>query len=153
MNAYENLAKLGYSLPELPPLGGLYVRMKKIGTMAYVSGQGPTVKGMSTHKGKVGAEVTVEEGQEAARMCVLNALAVLHDALGSLEKVKNVVKLLGFVASAPGFTSQPMVINGASQLLIDVFGEAGKHARSAIGTNELPGDIPVEIEFIFEIAQ
>src|SRR5271157_1298216 len=151
MNAYENLTKLGYSLPELPPLGGLYVRMKRIGSMAYVSGQGPALNGASPRKGKVGAEMTVEEGQEAARMCVLNALAVLHDALGSLQRVKGVVKLLGFVASAPGFTGQPMVINGASQLLIDVFGEAGKHARSAIGANELPSDIPVEIEFIFEV--
>jgi len=151
MDAYENLTKLGYSLPELPSLGGLYVRMKRIGSMVYVSGQGPAVNGVPPRKGKVGADMTVEEGQEAARMCVLNALAVLHDGLGSLERVKNVVKLLGFVASAPGFTSQPMVINGASQLLIDVFGEAGKHARSAVGTNELPGDIPVEIEFIFEV--
>jgi len=151
MNAYENLEKLGYSLPELPPLGGLYARLKRIGNMAYVSGQGCMVNGEPVFKGKLGANVTIEQGQEAARICALNALAVLQDSLGSLDKVKNVVKVLGFVASAPGFNSQPLVINGCSQLLIDVFGDAGRHARSAIGTNELPGGIPVEIEFIFEV--
>lgn len=151
MGAIENLKKAGYSLPALPPLGGLYVRMKRIGSFAYVSGQGCTVKGEPVFKGKLGANITLEQGQEAARICVLNALAVLQDELGSLEKVKNVVKVLGFVASAPGFNNQPLVINGCSQLLIDVFGNAGRHARSAIGTNELPGDIPVEIEFIFEV--
>jgi enamine deaminase RidA (YjgF/YER057c/UK114 family) len=151
MNAYENLAKAGYALPEVPPLGGLYQRMKRVGSLAFVSGQGCTVKGAPVFTGKLGAGVSLEQGQEAARICVLNALAVLHDSLGSLDKVKNVVKVLGFVASAPGFNSQPAVINGCSQLLIDVFGDAGRHARSAIGTNELPGDIPVEIEFIFEV--
>lgn len=151
MNAYENLAKAGYKLPEVPPLGGLYQRVKRVGNLAFVSGQGCTVKGVPVFTGKVGAGVSVEQGQEAARICVLNALTVLHDSLGSLDKVKNVIKVLGFVASAPGFNSQPSVINGCSQLLIDVFGDAGRHARSAIGTNELPGDIPVEIEFIFEV--
>ncbi len=151
MSAYENLSKRGYTLPAPPPLGGLYVRVKRIGNMAYVSGQGPTLNGVPAFKGKLGVEVTLAQGQEAARTCTLNALAVLHDSLGSLDKVKNVVKVLGFVASAPGFNDQPMVINGCSQLLIDVFGESGKHARSAIGTNELPGNIPVEIEFIFEV--
>jgi enamine deaminase RidA (YjgF/YER057c/UK114 family) len=151
MNPYENLARLGYSLPELPPLGGLYLRMKRVGSLAYISGQGPTLRGAALYTGKIGATLTIEQGQEAARACVLNALAVLHDSLGSLERVRNVVKLLGFVASAPGFNDQPQVINGGSQLLIDVFGEAGRHARSAIGTSELPGDIPVEIEFIFEV--
>jgi enamine deaminase RidA (YjgF/YER057c/UK114 family) len=151
MNPYENLARLGYSLPELPPLGGLYLRMKRVGSLAYISGQGPTIGGAALFTGKIGATLTIEQGQEAARACVLNALAVLHDSLGSLERVRNVVKLLGFVASAPGFNDQPQVINGGSQLLIDVFGEAGRHARSAIGTSELPGDIPVEIEFIFEV--
>jgi enamine deaminase RidA (YjgF/YER057c/UK114 family) len=151
MNPYENLARLGLSLPEPAPLAGLYVPMKRVGDIVYVSGQGPTVKGVPIHKGKVGSELSVEQGQEAARACVLNALSVLHASLGSLERVRNVVKILGFVASAPGFGEQPKVINGGSQLLIDVFGEAGRHARSAIGANELPGDIPVEIEFIFEV--
>jgi len=151
MNPYENLARLGYSLPELPPLGGLYQRVKRSGNLAFVSGQGPTIEGKPPMKGKLGAGLSIEEGQEAARRCVLNALAVLNYQLGSLGKVRGVVKLLGFVASAPGFNDQPKVVNGGSQLLIDVFGEAGRHARSAIGTNELPGDIPVEIEFIFEV--
>jgi enamine deaminase RidA (YjgF/YER057c/UK114 family) len=151
MNAYENLMKLGYSLPGLPPLAGLYVRLKRIDRMVYVSGQGCTLEGRPVFTGKVGADLSMEEGQEAARICALNALAILDDSLGSLDKVKNVVKVLGFVASAPGFNSQPAVVNGCSQLLIDVFGEAGRHARSAIGVSELPGDIPVEIEFIFEV--
>jgi enamine deaminase RidA (YjgF/YER057c/UK114 family) len=151
MNPYENLARLGLALPALPPLGGLYVRMKRVGDLAYVSGQGPAIEGAPTLLGKVGSTLTLEQGQAAARACVLNALAVLHDSLGSLERVRNVVKILGFVASAPGFNDQPKVINGGSQLLIEVFGEIGRHARSAIGTNELPGDIPVEIEFIFEV--
>ncbi len=151
MNAYENLKKLGYSLPDLPPLAGLYVKLKRIDHMAYVSGQGCTLKGRPAYMGKVGANLSLEEGQEAARICTLNALAILDDSLGSLDKVKNVVKVLGFVASAHDFNSQPAVINGCSQLLIDVFGEAGRHARSAIGVSELPGNIPVEIEFIFEV--
>jgi enamine deaminase RidA (YjgF/YER057c/UK114 family) len=125
--------------------------MKRVGNLAFVSGQGCTAKGVPVFIGKVGAGVSLEQGQEAARICVLNALAVLHESLGSLDRVKNVVKVLGFVASAPGFNRQPAVINGCSQLLIDVFGDAGRHARSAIGTNELPDDIPVEIEFIFEV--
>jgi enamine deaminase RidA (YjgF/YER057c/UK114 family) len=151
MNPYENLARLGLSLPEPPPLGGLYVPLKRVGNLAYVSGQGPTIKGIPVFTGKVGADLSIEQGQEAARACVLNALSVLHKSIGSLERVKNVVKILGFVASAPGFGEQPKVVNGGSQLLIDVFGEAGRHARSAIGANELPGNIPVEIEFIFEV--
>jgi enamine deaminase RidA (YjgF/YER057c/UK114 family) len=151
MDAYANLKKLNVVLPELPPLGGLYLRVRRVGNLAFVSGQGPNIGGKPAHIGKVGREVTVEQGQEAAKACALNALAVLEDSLGSLDNVVNVVKVLGFVASAPDFNEQPKVINGCSQFLIDVFGESGRHARSAIGTNELPGNIPVEIEFIFEV--
>ena len=151
MDVYENLKKLNLTLPEAPPLGGLYVPTKRTGNLVYTSGQGPIVNGKPAVVGKVGAELTIEDGQKAARLCILNILSILQKEIGDLNKVKNVVKLLGFVASAPGFNSQPMVINGGSQLLIDVFGERGRHTRSAIGTNELPGNIAVEIEAIFEV--
>jgi enamine deaminase RidA (YjgF/YER057c/UK114 family) len=151
MNIYENLKKLGLELPEPPPRGGLYTPVRQVGSMLYVSGQGPTEKGLPLYTGKLGQGITIEQGQAAACRCTLNALSVLHAYLGDLNRIAGVVKVLGFVASAPGFNSQPMVINGGSQLLIDLFGDSGWHARSAIGTNELPGDIPVEIEFIFEL--
>ncbi|MFA6506913.1 MAG: RidA family protein [Treponemataceae bacterium] len=151
MDAYENLRKLGLELPTPPPPGGLYVPVKQVGNFLYTSGQGATRNGKPLFTGKVGAELTVEEGQQAARLCVLNLLSVLHAFTGDLNRIKNVVKVLALVASAPGFGQQPLVVNGGSQLLIDVFGERGKHCRSAMGTNELPGNIPVEIEAIFEI--
>jgi enamine deaminase RidA (YjgF/YER057c/UK114 family) len=102
--------------------------------------------------GKVGGDRTIEEGAEAAKLCALNILAQAQKYLGDLGRIKSVVKVLGFVASAPGFNDQPKVINGASQLFIDLFGDAGRHARSAIGVNELPGNISVEVEAIFELA-
>lgn len=148
---YEKLASLGLSLPNPPPRGGIYRPVRQAGNLLYVSGQGATRGGVPALVGHVGAECTVEQGQEAARLCALNCLAVLHDYLGDLGRVKSLVKLLGFVASAPGFTQQPLVMNGASQLFLDLYGEDGVGARSAIGVSELPGGIPVEIEFIFEI--
>jgi len=152
MSTYAKLKELGIELPPPPPLGGLYKPVKKVGNLLYVSGQGPTLHGIPQVSGKVGAERTLEDGQRAARLCVLNALSVLHQYLGDLNKIKSIVKLLVFVQSAPGFNRQPEVANGASQLLVDIFGEErGLGARSAIGANELPGDISVEIEFIFEI--
>jgi enamine deaminase RidA (YjgF/YER057c/UK114 family) len=151
MDAYENLRKLGLELPPPPPPGGLYVPVKQIGNMLYTSGQGPTRDGKPLITGKVGAELSIEEGQRAARLCVLNLLSVLHAYTGDLNRIKNAVKVLALVASAPGFGQQPLVVNGGSQLLIDVFGDRGKHCRSAMGTSELPGNIPVEIEAIFEI--
>jgi len=151
MDVYGNLKRLGLELPAPPAPGGLYAPVKQVGNLLYTSGQGSNVNGKSAFIGKVGSDLTIEQGQEAARIVALNILSVLHAYLGDLNKIKNVVKILGFVASAPGFGEQPKVINGASQLLIDVFGESGKHTRSAIGSNELPGNIPVEIEGIFEI--
>jgi len=151
MNVYENLEKLGLTLSVPPAIGGIYVPVKQVGNLLYTSGQGPSVNGKPAYTGKLGQDLTIEQGQEAARITILNTLSVLHAYLGDLNKIKNVVKLLGFVASAPNFGDQPKVINGASQLLIDIFEENGAHARSAIGTNELPGNIPVEIEAIFEI--
>ena len=152
MDIYARLQELGLELPELPPRGGIYKPVKQVGNMLYVSGQGATVKGVPTITGHVGAERTIEEGQDAARLCSMNCLSTLHAYLGDLNRIKSLVKILGFVASAPGFNQQPKVMDGASQLFMDIFGEEnGVGARSAIGTNELPGNITVEIEFIFEV--
>ncbi|MDR0584258.1 MAG: RidA family protein [Treponema sp.] len=151
MDVYARLKELNLILPELPPKGGIYKPVRQIGSCLYVSGQGATKTGIPAISGKAGAERSIEEAQEAARICVLNALAVLHDYLGDLNRIKGLVKTLAFVQSAPGFSQQPKVIDGASALLRDIWGEDGVGARSAIGVNELPGGITVEIEFIFEI--
>lgn len=152
MDVYERLKELGLELPAPPPLGGLYKPVKQVESMLYVSGQGATVDGVPCVVGKVGAECTIEDGQRAARVCVLNALSVLHRHLGDLNRIKSLVKILGFVASAEGFNMQPKVIDGASRLLADIWGEEdGVGARSAISAIELPGGIAVEIEFIFEL--
>ena len=152
MDIYARLKELNITLPEPPPKGGIYKPVKQVGNMLYISGQGATEKGVPVYIGQVGAESTLEQGQAAARLCALNALSTMENYLGDLNKVKSLVKMLGFVASAPGFNQQPAVINGASQLLADIFGEEnGIGVRSAIGTNELPGRITVEIEFIFEV--
>lgn len=151
MDVYQRLKELGYQLPELPPPGGVYKPVKQIGNMLYVSGQGATVKGVPAVLGKVGAECTLEQGQEAARLCGLNALSTLHHYLGDLNRIKSVVKMLGFIESAEGFNRQPEVLNGCSILFRDLFGEDGVGSRSAIGVNELPGNIACEVEFIFEI--
>lgn len=150
-DVYARMKDLGYELPELPPPGGIYKPVKQVGNLLYVSGQGATVKGVPTVVGKVGAERTVEEGQAAARMCTLNALSTLEHYLGDLNRIKGVVKTLGFIASAPGFNLQPKVLDGCSMLLKELLGEDGVGARSAIGVNELPGNIACEIEYIFEI--
>jgi enamine deaminase RidA (YjgF/YER057c/UK114 family) len=118
--------------------------------MLYVSGQLPTKDGL-VPTGRLGDGVTVDEAAPYARQCAINALAIVRGELGSLDAVKRVVRVGGFVASAPGFHDQPAVVNGASQLLIDVFGEAGKHARAAVGVAELPRGVPVEVEFLFEV--
>ncbi len=151
MDVYERLKDLKLELPAAPPLGGVYVPVKRVGNLLFTAGQGCTKGGIPVVKGKAGTEVTIDEAQEAARICTLNILSILHSFTGDLNRIKGVVKILGFVASAPGFNDQPKVMNAASQMFVDIFGEAGRHARSAIGTNELPGDITVEIEGIFEI--
>ena len=151
MDVYGRLNELGIKLPQPAKVMGLYVPVKIIGNMAYVSGQGPLVDGKLTCIGKVGKDVTIEQAQAAARQIALNTLAALHEYVGDLNRVKAVVKVLGFVASADGFGEQPAVMNGFSQVFIDVFGENGRHARSAIGTNELPSNISVEIESAFLI--
>ena len=152
MDVYERLKELKIELPQVPPLAGVFKPVKQVSNLLYVSGQGPTRNGIPQISGKVGAQSTIGDGQKAARLCVLNALSILHQYLGNLNKIKSTVKLLVFVASAAGFNRQPEVANGASELLIDIFGEdRGLGARSAIGVSELPGDITVEIEFIFEV--
>jgi enamine deaminase RidA (YjgF/YER057c/UK114 family) len=143
----RKLAELGLHLPEAAKPSFLYVSVVVHGNVAYVSGQLPKVGGDVWTTGKVGAEVSTDDAKEAARICVLQALAVLREALGSLDRVERVLKVNGYVASAPGFDQQPTVIDAASELLVQVFGEAGRHARAAIGVAELPRNSPVEIEF------
>ena len=150
MSAEENLRRLGITLPEPPDPVASYVPAVRSGDLLFVSGQGPMRSGEQVYTGKLGAELGEEEGREAARLCALNLLAVTRAQLGSLDEVRRVVKLLAWVASAEGFTRQPFIVNGASDLLVEVLGEAGRHARSAIGTNELPFGIPVEIEMVVE---
>ena len=149
MDVYEKLKELGIELPQVPKAMGLYAPVKILGNMAYVSGQGPLKDGKVMCTGKVGRDVTIEQAQAAARQIAINTLAALNEYIGDLNKIKSVVKVLGFVASAEGFNDQPMVINAFSQIFLDVFGEDGRHARSAVGTNELPMNISVEIESIF----
>ena len=151
MDVYARLKELNLTLPELPPAGGIYKPVRQAGNCLYVSGQVAARAGVPVFTGKLGAERTVEEGREAARICTLNALSNLHHFLGDLNKIKGVIKTLGFVQSATGFNQQPQVIDGASGLLRDIWGEDGVGARSAIGVSELPGGISVEIEFIFEV--
>lgn len=147
----ERMKQLGYPLPEASLPLYEYVPVAVHHDLAYISGQLPRVNGQLIHEGKVGEQVTVEEAQEAARICIVNAMACLKNEIGSLDKVQRIVKITGFVNSSPGFTAQPTVINGASKLLVDIFGEKGKHARSAIGASELPSNTPVEIELIVAI--
>ena len=150
-DAYARLAELGLTLPSVVPPLASYVPAVQSGNYVYVSGQLPMVDGKLPYVGKVGAEVTVEQGAELARYCALNALAAI-DALVGLGRLVKIVKLTGFVASAEGFTGQPAVVNGASNLFGDVLGELGRHARSAVGVAELPLGAPVEVEVIAEIA-
>ena len=151
MDVYSRLEELGLVLPEPTTKGGIYKTVRQLGNCLYVSGQVAVKNGTPVFPGKLGDTVTVEEGQEAARACALNALRHLHDFLGDLNKIKGLVKTLAFVQSAEGFKQQPLVVNGASALLMDIWGEDGVGARSAIGVNQLPHGVSVEIEFIFEI--
>ena len=151
MTAESRLTELAITLPEPPAPAGLYAPAVRTGDLLYISGQVPLVDGNLTTRGKLGAGISIEQGQELARRCAINALGIVRKELGSLDRVVRAVKVTGYVASAENFTSQPQVINGASQLLIDVFGEHGRHARAAVGMAELPGGAPVEVEFIFEV--
>ena len=147
----ERLAALGLELPAVAPPVAAYVPAVRTGNYVYTSGQLPLVSGALPQTGKVGADVTPEDANQLARQCALNALAAVKAEVGDLAAVTRVVKVVGFVASAPQFTGQPQVVNGASELLGAVFGDAGAHARSAVGVAALPLDAPVELELIVEV--
>ncbi|GIH08991.1 putative endoribonuclease [Rhizocola hellebori] len=147
---YAKLAELGLELPKVSPPLAAYVPAVRSGNHVYVSGQLPMVDGKLLATGKVGAEISPEQAKELAARCALNGLAALESLVG-LGKVARIVKVVGFVASAPGFTGQPAVINGASELFGEVLGEKGRHARSAVGVGELPLGAPVEVELIAEV--
>ena len=146
----DRLAELGLNVPQMVAPLAAYVPAVQAGDLVYTSGQLPMVDGSLVLTGKVGGDVSPEDARELAQACALNALAAV-DALVGLEAVKRVVKVVGFVASAEGFTGQPAVVNGASELLGAVFGEAGQHARSAVGVYELPLGAPVEVEIIVQV--
>ncbi|SEL50509.1 RidA family protein [Nonomuraea pusilla] len=152
MTPEERLAELGLTLPPVVPPVAAYVPALRTGDLVYTSGQVPIVDGKPARTGKLGAGLGVEEGQEMARICALNALAAVKAEIGDLAKVRRVVKVVAFVASTPDFTDQPKVANGASELFQEVFGEAGRHARSAVGVAALPLDVPVEVEIIVEVS-
>jgi enamine deaminase RidA (YjgF/YER057c/UK114 family) len=147
----DRLAALGLTLPPVAAPVAAYVPAVRTGGFVYTSGQLPTVDGKLPVVGKVGAEVSAADAAGMARTCALNALAAAASAAGGLDAIGRIVKVTGFVASAPGFSGQPQVVNGASELLIEVFGEDGRHARSAVGVAELPLNAPVEVELIAEL--
>lgn len=150
-NWSARLTELGVELPAVPAPAGAYVPALRTGNLVFTAGQVPLVSGALAAAGKVGAEITAEDAKAHARTCALNALAAVHDLVG-IDAVVRIVKVVGFVASAEGFTGQPGVINGASEFLGEVFGEAGRHARSAVGVAELPLGAPVEVELVVEVA-
>ena len=152
MNALENIKKLNLTIPEAPAPVGAYVAFKKIGNLLYISGQLPISNDGKIIKGKIGKDLTLEDGQKASKYCAINIIAQVKKALdGNLNKVKNCIKITGFVNSTDNFSDQPKVINPASETLSAVFGDNGKHARAAVSTNSLPLGAAVEIDAIFEI--
>ena len=148
----DRLAELGLTVPTTSKPVAAYIPAVASGNLVYTSGQLPMVDGALPMTGKVGAEVDADAAKQLARTCVLNGLAAARSAIGSLDRITRVAKVVGFVASDPSFTGQPGVINGASELLAEIFGESGQHARSAVGVAVLPLDAPVEVEFVFEFA-
>jgi len=150
MSPTGRLAELGISLPVVPTAGGTYLPWSRTGSLVFTAGQLPLVDGQLPAAGSVGADVSPEDAKGYARLCGINLLAVVDAAVG-LDSVVRVVKVVGFVASEPGFTGQPGVVNGVSDLLVEVFGDAGRHARSAVGVAGLPLGAPVEVEAIFEV--
>ena len=150
MHIERELEKLGFTLPTPRPVAA-YVPAVRSGDLVFTAGQGPMVDGIPKFTGKLGRELTEAQGYQAAQICVVNCLACVKSLIGDMDKVEQVVKVLGFVACVDGFTRQPWVMNGASELLIKLYGDRGRHARSAIGTNQLPLDIPVEVEIIVRV--
>ena len=151
MSFEAKLKELGIELPEAPRPVAAYAPAVRAGNFVYTSGQITMVQGTLKYTGKIGKDLTVEQGYQAARICALNALSAVRDLIGSLDGVEQIVKVVGFVNSADGFIEQPKVVNGASELLRDIFGSAGQHARSAVGVNELPLNTAVEIELIVKV--
>ncbi|MEX1194316.1 MAG: RidA family protein [Dehalococcoidia bacterium] len=150
MTVAERLAEMGLELHGYQP-AAQYVGAVRTGNLVYTSGAGPALPGGGFVQGKVGGDLDVEQGVEAAKLCAISLLSALQGEIGDLEKVVRIVKLLGFVNSAPGFTQQPAVMDGASNLLISLFGEKGRHARSAVGMAELPFNIAVEVEMVVQV--
>lgn len=151
MSFEQRLAELGLTLPTPPKPVATYVPFVQVGNLLFLSGVVPSRDGQIVYKGKLGRDVSKEEGYEASKLTLLNALANIRLAVDSLDRVKRVVKMTGYVASYEGFTEQPAVINGASDLLVEIFGDAGRHARVAVGVAELPLGVPVELELIVEV--
>lgn len=151
MSFEKRVQELGLTIPATPRPVANYVPAVMTGKLVFASGQTPTVDGKLTVQGKLGASVSIEQAQKAARLALLNCLAEVRSVMGSLDEIVRIVKMNGYVASAEGFNAQPQVVNGASLLLEEIFGEAGKHARAAIGVAELPGGAPVELELIVEV--
>jgi enamine deaminase RidA (YjgF/YER057c/UK114 family) len=152
MDPEQRLKERGHTLPAAPKPVASYVPSIRTGNLLFISGQVPTREGKPTVTGKVGGSVSLEQAQEAARLCVLNALAIAKDALGSLSKVRRVVRVVGHVAVAEGFTDVHIVTNGASDLLVEAFGEPGKHSRLALGAAALPLGVPFELDVVLEVA-
>ena len=152
MNPSENIKKLNLDIPDAPAPVGAYVAFKKVGNLLYISGQLPISNEGKIIKGKIGKDLTLEDGQKASKYCAINIIAQLKKALnGDLDKVKNCIKITGFVNSTDSFTDQPKVINPASEILSTIFGNKGKHTRAAVSSNSLPLGAAVEIDSIFEI--
>jgi enamine deaminase RidA (YjgF/YER057c/UK114 family) len=147
----QKLAELGVILPDMAAPVGSYVPVKVAGNLAFVSGMLPVVKGQVKETGRVGADVSTQEAYELARICVINGLAALKRAIGTLDRVKGIVMVQGFVQVAPDYDEVPKVINGASDLLVGIFGDAGRHARFTVGVASLPMNAPVELAFIAEL--
>lgn len=151
MNPEDRLEDLGIILPEAPRPLGFYVPAVRAGDFLFLSGMLPLREGNLLYKGKVGKDLTLEEAQESSKTTIINALSVIKRELGNLDKIKRIVRLSGYVSSAPGFNQQPAVINVASEILSKVFGEKGLHSRIVIGVSELPMDSPIEIELIVQV--
>jgi enamine deaminase RidA (YjgF/YER057c/UK114 family) len=147
----EKISQLGYSIPEAPKPLAAYIPSLVVNNLVMTAGQLPIVNGELKFKGKLGKDLTEEEGKNAAEICLLNCLSVIKSAIGNLDKLDHILKLTVFVNSSDGFTAQPKVANGASELCVKIFGEEGKHVRSAVGVNELPLNAAVEIEMIAKL--
>lgn len=151
MTIEEKLRQMGLELPDPPKPVASYVPCVRTGNLVFVSGQVPREKGVLKYSGQVGGERSLDDGYQAARICALNALSAVKQAVGSLDNIRRIVKVTGFVASTPGFTDQPKVVDGASAFLVELFGERGQHSRAAVGVTSLPLGSTVEVEMIVEV--